>query len=183
MIAGLIAAATATVIAWAMSGQTQAVRTYDGIEAGQLGLEGIGRLVRNAGAGGQPALLQVTPDRLVLCGVWWGEQVVRGQVLVDPQGRLVFTAVAPPSPGQSRCPGQDLAETVNLVPGAAFRRVTFSTVPSDGTAAPASCGTGPGMPGCDGVVGVYVLLEVASGNGGSAPGAAGYLALRNAGGR
>ena len=181
MIAGLITAATASVIAWAMSRQAQAVRTYNAIEAGQLALQGIGRLIRNAGLGDGPALLEVAGDRLTLCGVGWREGVFRGQLLVDSQGHLVWTPVSLPPQRLSQCPGQDLPEAVRLVPGAAFEQVSFSTTPWDAASSPGRCGMGGPFPGCDGVAGLFVRVEPAGAADEGHPVAEGYVALRNTG--
>ena len=181
MILGILAAATAALVAWAATQQVRAANLYDGTEAEQVALDVIARVVRNAGAGGGPALWQVAPDRLVLCGVWWRGRVVRGQVVRDESGRLVL-APAPPAAGGS-CSGQDLDRPILLVPEARFAGLTFSAGAWDGAAPPRRCG-GTGDDPCRGIAGVSVRVVApgpGAGSAGAAAGTQGYVVLRNPG--
>ena len=181
VVLGIIAAATASLMAWAASQQARANATYDGVESGHVALQAIGQLVRSAGAEGKPALWEVSADRLVLCGVGWRGQAIRGQVTRDGQGRLLFAAVPQPAPPADRCPGDDPAAPIDLAPGFTFEQVTFSVKPWQPGSGPAECGPAKAV-SCRGVTGVYVQIRFWDPGSPPGPGVTGYVALRNPGG-
>ncbi|PZN04653.1 hypothetical protein [Thermaerobacter composti] len=179
---GLLATATVAMVAWTASQQARAGSVYDGVEAGHVAVQVLGRLVRSAGAAGRPAVWEAAMERLVLCGVPWQDQVLRGQVARDGEGRLVLAAVPPPAPPDDRCAGADPPAPIDLVPGATFQRVRFAVDPAPSGPPEAGCGPGPSRT-CAGVRGLYVWIEPRPVDGGGIRPVHGYVALRNPGGR